>query len=123
MAAILKNSPEIQGNLGNHEQRRESRAKSPMEVGLNRLQKGPARALGALIAGFLIFAGVLTASPASAADPDPSTFAYTIAGTLQQDDTPITGVTITASKDGEKYDTKSDEFGEWTIMVPTDGIW
>ena len=104
-------------------QRRQCLADSSMEVGLNRLQKGPARALGALIAGFLIFAGVLTASPASAADPDPSTFAYTIAGTLQQDDTPITGVTITASKDGEKYDTKSDEFGEWTIMVPTDGVW
>ena len=90
---------------------------------MNRLLKGPARALGALIAGFLIFAGLLTASPASAADADPSTFAYTIAGTLQQDDTPITGVVITASKDGKKFDTKSDEFGEWTIMVPTDGIW
>jgi branched-chain amino acid transport system permease protein len=94
-----------------------------MEVGLNRLQKGPVRAFGALIAGFLIFAGLLAASPASAAKPDPSTFTHTIAGTLQQDDKPITGVTITASKDGEKYDTKSDEFGEWTIMVPTDGIW
>lgn len=90
---------------------------------MNRLQKGPARAFGALIAGFLIFAGLLTASPASAADPDPSTFAYTIAGTLQQDDVPITGVKVIASKDGEKYDTKSDEFGEWTIMVPTDGVW
>lgn len=98
-------------------------AASYMEVGLNRLLKGPARALGALIAGFLIFAGLLTASPASAADADPSTFAYTIAGTLQQDDAPITGVVITASKDGEKYDTKSDEFGEWTIMVPTAGVW
>lgn len=104
-------------------QRRSCRAESSMEVGLNRLLKGPARAIGALIAGFLIFAGLLTASPASAADADPSTFAYTIAGTLQQDDTPITGVTIIASKDAEKFETKSDEFGEWTIMVPTDGIW
>ena len=104
-------------------QRRLCRAESSMEVGLNRLLKGPARAIGALIAGFLIFAGLLTASPASAADADPSTFAYTIAGTLQQDDTPITGVTIIASKDAEEFETKSDEFGEWTIMVPTDGIW
>lgn len=104
-------------------QRRKCLAYSFMEVGLNQLLKGSARAVSALIAGFLIFAGLLAASPASAADPDPSTFAYTIAGTLQQDDTPITGVVITASKDGKKFDTKSDEFGEWTIMVPTDGVW
>ena len=90
---------------------------------MNRLVIKPARVISALIAGFLIFAGLLTASPASAADPDPSTFTFTIAGTLQQDDAPITGVEITASKDGEKYSTKSDEFGEWTIMVPTEGIW
>ena len=104
-------------------QRRKCLAYSFMEVGLNQLLKGSARAVSALIAGFLIFAGLLAVSPASAADPDPSTFAYTIAGTLQQDDTPITGVVITASKDGKKFDTKSDEFGEWTIMVPTDGVW
>jgi branched-chain amino acid transport system permease protein len=94
-----------------------------MEVGLNRLLKGPARAFGAVIVGFFIFAGLLTASPASAADPDPSTFAYTIAGTLQQDDVPIVGVKLTASLDGENFETTSDEFGEWTIMVPVEGIW
>ncbi|MEO0060549.1 MAG: hypothetical protein RL343_167, partial [Actinomycetota bacterium] len=42
-----------------------------MEVGLNQLLKGSARAISALIAGFLIFAGLLAASPASAADSDP----------------------------------------------------
>lgn len=90
---------------------------------MNRLLKGTARATSAIIAGFLIFAGLLTASPASAADPDPSTFAYTIAGTLQQDDVPIVDVTITASQEGESFQTKSDEFGEWTIMVPNAGVW
>lgn len=90
---------------------------------MNRLLKGTARPFGAVIAGFLIMAGLLSASPASAEEQDPSTFAYTIAGTLQQDDAPITGVIITASKDGEAFEAKSDEFGEWTLMVPTDGIW
>ena len=90
---------------------------------MNRLLKGPARALRALIAGFLIFAGLLTASPAFAEEADPSTFAYSIAGTLQQDDVPIVGVKLTASLDGESYETTSDEFGEWTIMVPVAGVW
>lgn len=90
---------------------------------MNRLLTGSTRALRALIAGFLIFAGLLTASPAHAEEVDPSTFAYTIAGTLQQDDVPIVGVTVIASKDEQKFETKSDEFGEWTIMVPSDGIW
>jgi branched-chain amino acid transport system permease protein len=94
-----------------------------MEVGLNRLLTGSTRALRALIAGFLIFAGLLTASPAHAEEVDPSTFAYTIAGTLQQDDVPIVGVKLTASLDGESYETISDEFGEWTIMVPVEGVW
>jgi neutral amino acid transport system permease protein len=94
-----------------------------MEVGLNRLIRPGLRGLSALIAGFLVFAGVMTASSAFAADEDPSTFTYTIAGTLQQDDVPITGVTLTASKDDKSYTTETDEFGEWTIMVPTDGVW
>lgn len=71
----------------------------------------------------ILFSLVFAAAPSAHAAEDPSTFAYTIAGTLQQDDVPIPGVKITASQDGKSYDTKSDEFGEWTIMVPTDGKW
>jgi branched-chain amino acid transport system permease protein len=67
--------------------------------------------------------GLLAAAPASAEELEPSTFAYSIAGTLQQDDVPITGVVLTASLNGESFSTESDEFGEWMIMVPTAGIW
>ena len=93
------------------------------EVGLNRLVKGIAKSLRVMTAGFLIMGGLLAAAPASAEELDPSTFAYSIAGTLQQDDVPITGVVLTASLDGESFSTESDEFGEWMIMVPTAGIW
>jgi branched-chain amino acid transport system permease protein len=89
-----------------------------MEVGLNRLQKGPARAFRALIAGFLIFAGLMTASPANAEDVDPSTYAYTIAGTMLQEDTPIPGIKVTASLGDFSASSVSNEFGEWSIMVP-----
>lgn len=89
---------------------------------MNRLMKRAKRPISALVSAFVLFSGLLIASPASAED-DPSTFAYTIAGTLQQDDVPIVGVTITATLEDQKFDTKSDEFGEWTIMVPTAGVW
>jgi len=85
---------------------------------LNRLQKGPARAFRALIAGFLIFAGLMTASPANAEDVDPSTYAYTIAGTMLQEDTPIPGIKVTASLGDFSASSVSNEFGEWSIMVP-----
>lgn len=71
----------------------------------------------------ILFSMVFAAAPSAHATDDPSTFAYTIAGTLQQDDVPIQGVKITASQDGKEFQTESDEFGEWTIMVPTDGKW
>lgn len=71
----------------------------------------------------ILFSLVFAAAPSANAADDPSTFAYTIAGTLQQDDVPIQGVKITASQDGKSFETESDEFGEWTIMVPTDGKW
>ncbi len=82
---------------------------------------------GALLGAIaILFSILLGASPAMAqahtAD-DPSTYAFTIAGTLQEKDVPIPGVTITASQDAKSFQTKSDEFGEWTIMVPTDGHW
>lgn len=85
---------------------------------MNRLQKGPARAFRALIAGFLIFAGLMTASPANAEDVDPSTYAYTIAGTMLQEDTPIPGIKVTASLGDFSASSVSNEFGEWSIMVP-----
>lgn len=71
----------------------------------------------------ILFSLVFAAAPSAQATDDPSTFAYTIAGTLQQDDVPIQGVKITASQDGKEFGAESDEFGEWTIMVPTDGKW
>lgn len=85
---------------------------------MNRLQKGSARAFRALIAGFLIFAGLMTASPANAEDVDPSTYAYTIAGTMLQEDTPIPGIKVTASLGDFSASSVSNEFGEWSIMVP-----
>jgi neutral amino acid transport system permease protein len=92
-----------------------------MEVGLNRLQKGPVRAFGALIAGFLIFAGLLAASPASAADAEPVYSEFSISGTLLNGETPVPGVKITAT-DGAKFSATatSDEAGSWTIGVPSE---
>ena len=85
---------------------------------MNRLLKGPARAINALIAGFLIFAGLMAATPAHAEDADPSTYAYTIAGTLLQEETPIPGVKVTASLGDFSASSVSNEWGEWSIMVP-----
>lgn len=80
----------------------------------------PARLIGALVAGFLIFSSLLAASPASAKDKeqDPSTYAFTIAGTLLQDDEPIEGVTVTATFEDFTASTTSDADGAWMIMVP-----
>ena len=85
---------------------------------MNRLLKGPARAVNALIAGFLIFAGLMTATPAHAEDADPSTYAYTIAGTMLQDETPIPGIKVTATLGEFSGSSVSNEWGEWSIMVP-----
>ena len=91
-----------------------------MEVGLNQLIS---RKSGFFIGIMALLFSLLLPGAAAMAEDDPSTFAYSIAGTLQQDDVPIVGVTVIASKDGEKFETKSDEYGEWTIMVPTGDIW
>lgn len=85
---------------------------------MNRLLKGPARAVTALIAGFLIFAGLMTATPAHAEDADPSTYAYTIAGTMLQEETPIPGIKVTATLGEFSGSSVSNEWGEWSIMVP-----
>lgn len=85
---------------------------------LIRTTRAPIGAFFGLIAIMmsLFFAG----TPAKAAD-DPSTYAYTIAGTLLQNDEPIAGVEVSASLDDFKASTTSNEWGEWTIMVPTGG--
>lgn len=91
-----------------------------MEVGLNQLIS---RKSGFFIGVMALLFSLLLPGAAAMAEDDPSTFAYSIAGTLQQDDVPIVGVTVIASKDGETFETKSDEYGEWTIMVPTGDLW
>ena len=68
----------------------------------------------------MLFAILSAGAPAKAAD-DPSTYAYTIAGTLLNDDKPLVGVTVTATLDSFKASTKSDDSGAWTIMVPKPG--
>ena len=89
---------------------------------MNRLQKGPARAFAALIAGFLIFAGLLTASPASAEDLLVSDFS--VSGTLLNGETPLSGVEISASGPKDfKATTKSDESGAWNINVPSEDVY
>ena len=88
---------------------------------MNRLRTRRLRPIGALIAGFLVFASLLAASPATAEDQDPSTYAYSIAGTLSQNDEPIPGVKITASLDDFIGEAISDEWGEWEILVPLQG--
>jgi neutral amino acid transport system permease protein len=91
---------------------------------LSQLKRAQMGRIGQLISVLaILFSLVFAAAPSAHAAEDPSTFAYTIAGTLQQDDVPIPGVKITASQDGKSYGTESDEFGEWMIMVPTDGKW
>lgn len=71
----------------------------------------------------ILFSLVFAAAPSAQAADDPSTYAYTIAGTLQQDDVPIVGVKVTASLDGFTSSVESDEFGEWMIMVPEAGLY
>ena len=66
----------------------------------------------------LLFAG----APAQAAD-DPSTYAYTIAGTLLNDEEPVVGVTVTATLDSFTASVKSDDSGAWLIMVPSQGTY
>jgi neutral amino acid transport system permease protein len=82
---------------------------------------------GALLGTIAILFSILFgASPAMAqahqAD-DPSTYAYTIAGTLLNNEKPVVGVTVTATLDSFKASAKSDDSGSWLIMVPKQGIY
>ena len=54
---------------------------------------------------------------------DPSTYAYTIAGTLLNNDKPLVGVKLTATLDSFSASSKSDSSGAWTIMVPKAGVY
>jgi branched-chain amino acid transport system permease protein len=66
----------------------------------------------------ILFAGV----PAHAAD-DPSTYPYSIAGTILNDDKEVKDVKITASLDDFTASSITNEWGEWEIRVPKQGIY
>jgi neutral amino acid transport system permease protein len=57
------------------------------------------------------------------ASDDPSTWEYSISGSLKLNRKPVPGVTITATLDSFSAKAESDEFGEWTIMVPDAGVY
>jgi len=66
----------------------------------------------------ILFAGV----SAKAAD-DPSTYAYSIAGTILNNDVEVPDVKITASLDDFTGSATTNEWGEWEIRVPVQGIY
>ena len=66
----------------------------------------------------ILFAGV----PAHAAD-DPSTYPYSIAGTILNNDKEVKDVKITASLDSFSGSAVTNEWGEWEIKVPKQGIY
>ena len=68
----------------------------------------------------MLFALFTAAAPAKAAD-DPSTYAYTIGGTLLNNDEGVPDVTITATLDSFKSSTKTLADGSWEIKVPKPG--
>jgi len=89
-----------------------------MEVGLNRLIRPALRGFSALIAGFLVFAGLAITSPAMADEP---TSDFSISGTLLNGDTPLENVNITVT-DNDKFTqtVKSDATGAWNVYVPAE---
>jgi branched-chain amino acid transport system permease protein len=96
------------------------------EVGLShphaRLTRGWAAAIAAIGLAFAVLLGAVP--QANAADAgDPSTWEYSIAGTLKQNGDPIKGVDITAVNGSFSNKTTSDEFGSWTIPVPEAGTY
>ncbi|MEN9606286.1 MAG: hypothetical protein RL605_114, partial [Actinomycetota bacterium] len=88
------------------------------EVGLNQLTVRRSGVFLGLIA--LLFTLFSFAAPAQAAD-DPSTYPYSIAGTLLNNDEGVKDVTITATLDAFKGETKTLEDGSWEIKVPNPG--
>jgi neutral amino acid transport system permease protein len=93
------------------------------EVGLSQLNIRAGRKAGVFLGLVaMLFAILFSGVPAQAAD-DPSTYAYTIAGTLLNDEKPVAGVTVTASLDSFTSSVKSDDSGSWLIMVPKQGVY
>ena len=70
----------------------------------------------------LLFTLFSFAAPAQAAD-DPSTYPYSIAGTLLNNDEGVKDVTITATLDSFKGETKTLDDGSWEIKVPKQGVY
>lgn len=112
---------------------RQARRLTP-EVGLNLIHRQPARWLSALIAGFLIFASLLAASPASAADgkgkgdkgdsQEMVVTDFSISGTLLNGKKPLEGVSVTASgADDFTQTVQSDADGMFTIYVPAEAAY
>lgn len=94
-----------------------------MEVGLNRLMKRAKRPISALIAAFVLFTGLLAASPAMAEDEIIET-EFTISGTLLDGETPLVGVTVTATGPNDFTQTvKSDDTGMFNFFVPEEAVY
>lgn len=94
-----------------------------LEVGLNRLIKRVSRPVSALLAAFVLFSGFLAAVPASAEDEIIET-EFTITGTLLDGETPLAGVSLTATgPDDFSQTVTSDDTGAFTIFVPVEDIY
>jgi branched-chain amino acid transport system permease protein len=95
-----------------------------MEVGLNRLLKGPARTFAAVIAGFLIFASLMVATPASAADETPApsdNSSLIIKGKVKNEGVGVGGIILQVSGPSFTGEATTDAEGLWSINVPTKG--
>lgn len=94
-----------------------------LEVGLNRLLLRISRPISTIIAGFLIFASMLSVSTARADDEVIET-EFSISGTLLNGETPVEGVSITATgPDDFSQTVVSDADGMFTIYVPIEDIY
>jgi neutral amino acid transport system permease protein len=109
-----------------------------MEVILSRPSTRLGRGWAYLMAALALASSALVISaPAQAATPshtsvststhikssDPSTWQYSIAGSLKLNRKPVKGVTITATLGSFSGKAVSDAFGEWNIMVPKAGVY
>lgn len=89
---------------------------------MNRLLKGSARALGALLAGFLLFTVLLTAAPASAADePTTDSSSFVIKGKVKNEGTGVEGIELKVTGPNFSETATTDAEGLWSLNVPTKG--
>jgi len=87
----------------------------------------------ALSSSALVIAGPAEAAPAHSVSSsitttrvqsdDPSTWAYSIAGSLKLNRKPVKGVTIVATQGSFSAKATSDAFGQWNIMVPKAAVY